>query len=179
MHIPKTQVLITNVSKELFEQGWPRDLDRELFEQKFPSLKPQLCYYTPLGFLSRIVIIFKDEQSALQVFQYLQGRVTDQQKVYLSESLLAKPPSHSDGEVEQTRPQLSLNTSSDVASPTLSPERTDSPTLLKFDNQSELHPYQEPLPKEHAESLVHGTRCLWEDLEQPLSPSITLDEFRH
>lgn len=179
MHIPRTQVLITNVSKQLFDQGWPRDLDRELFDHKFPGLRCQLSYYTPLGFLSRIVIIFKDEQSALKVFHYLKGRLTGEQKVYLSESLLAKPASHSDGEAEQVRPQLRLRTSSDASSPSLSPDRAESPTLLKFDNQSKLHLYQEPLPKEHIEPLAQGTRCLWEDLEQPMSPSITLDEFKH
>lgn len=186
----RVQILLTNVDKKLFKQEWPRDLESELFNDKFPELKSQLKYFSPLPFLNRIVIIFCDETSASKVYDYLLGKHPDGVKVYLSESLL---PQRSNSETDAERinqsnngvtdggkPILSLNTSQEMSasSPTLySPDRAGSPTLLKFDENSEAHLYQEPLPKHKKQPLQIGTKCLWQDQGQPMSPSITLDEF--
>ncbi|CAR28548.1 hypothetical protein ZYGR_0S01810 [Zygosaccharomyces rouxii] len=185
----RVQIILTNVDKKLFKQGWPRDLESELFSTKFPQLKPQLSYFSPLPFLNRIVIIFADEASASQVYNYLVENHPDDVKVYLSESLLSQR-SNSENDTDRIsrskngageRPILSLNTAQEanVSSPTLSPDRTGSPTLLRFDDNSEFHLYQEPLPKNQKQPLQVGTKCLWQDQGQPMSPSITLDEFTH
>ena len=67
----RVQILLTNVDKKLFQQGWPRELESELFNTKFPQLRSRLSYFSPLPFLNRIVIIFADETSAGQVYDYL------------------------------------------------------------------------------------------------------------
>lgn len=187
----KTQILLTNVNKVLFQEGWARDLESKLFDQEFPHLRSKVSYYSPLPFLNRIVIIFKDEASANRVYDYLVSvdHVPEHVKVYLSESLLSQR-SNSESDtgkisgrtVNGNKPILSLNTTEqdgNLTSPTLSPDRAGSPTLLKFDENSEYHRYQEPLPKNEKQPIQVGTRCLWKDVGQPMSPSITLDEFEH
>lgn len=185
----RVQILLTNVDKKLFQQDWPRDLEVELFSTKFPQLKSQLSYFSPLPFLNRIVIIFTDEKSASEVYDYLTENHPSNVRVYLSESLLSQR-SNSESETERIgksgsnggeKPILSLNTAHEgnISSPTLSPDRAGSPTLLKFDKNSEFHLYQEPLPKNQGQPLQVGTKCLWQDQRQPMSPSITLDEFTH
>ncbi|GAV54954.1 hypothetical protein ZYGR_0AS02770 [Zygosaccharomyces rouxii] len=185
----RVQILLTNVDKKLFQQGWPRELESELFNTKFPQLRSRLSYFSPLPFLNRIVIIFADETSAGQVYDYLIENHPGNVRVYLSESLLPQR-SNSETDTERIsknssgggeRPILSLNTAQEanVSSPTLSPDRAGSPTLLRFDKNSEFHLYQEPLPKNQKQPLQVGTKCLWQDQGQPMSPSITLDEFTH
>lgn len=212
---PRTQILITDISKRQFESKWPVELKTELFERKFPELKRKLQYYSPLAFLNRIVIIFDDEPAAVRVYEYLRDSVlkNDQScRVYLAESLLARPRAKSaddsqelsEQEAEKRKPVLSIDTepshtgvnasSLTLGSPSLSPERgtLDSPTLLKFDNESKPHYYQEPLPnldKSRSSSQIpsslristtnssHSSRT---DLNRPPpSPSITINEFYH
>lgn len=230
----KTQILITDIPSECFKQKWPEQLEKELFEDKFPEFKAQLFYYTPLSFLNRIIIILSDEATTLKVFNYVHSLVQDQGrkvKMYLTESLLSKPRSKStddvsnlpeqksqDQESRNDKPILSIDTnplstgvnssSLSIGSPSLSPDRTclESPTLLKFDNQSKLHYYKEPLPKlNRRESLntstsTDDTKYLFKPKQSsasmtiltnltpsstksfdipPPSPSITLNEFHH
>lgn len=168
---PRTQILITDIPRNKFDSKWPEELEKELFEKEFTGLKRKLQYYTPLAFLSRIVIIFDDEAAARTVFEYLKRRLAEIScKIYLAESLLKKPRAKSvddrqdNGDElresrEQRKPVLSINTdpantgvsssSLSLGSPSLSPDRNslDSPTLLKFDSQSKAHYYKEPLPR--------------------------------
>lgn len=168
---PRNQILITDIPKVKFDSKWPEDLEKELFEREFVGLKRKLQYYTPLAFLNRIVIIFDDEAAARTVYEYLQEHLKKSPyRIYLAESLLARPRAKSLDDVEESgspdgeyqshrKPVLSINTypcntgvsssSLSLGSPSLSPERSnlDSPTLLKFDSKSRAHYYQEPLPK--------------------------------
>lgn len=234
---PKTQILITDIPKNSFDSKWPTELEKQLFEVKFPNLKSKLQYYTPLAFLNRIVIIFDDEATAIEVYEYLKTFLKEtgkDVKLYLAESLLAKSRSKSvdDAEsgsplnlsssenVENEKPILSIDTnpsntgvnssSLSLGSPSLSPDRNglESPTLLKFENQSKLHYYKEPLPrfaksksqtslrsndnttylfKPGTQSAVGSSSLtpsssnnLMEGTDfPPSSPSITLDEFTH
>ncbi|SCW03398.1 LAFE_0G09538g1_1 [Lachancea fermentati] len=201
----KTQILITDVPREDFVKGWSQQLEKELFEVKFPDLKSKCEYYTPLAFLSRIVIIFEDEASTLQVYEYLNQELKSRGvKLYLTESLLARPRSKSmDDPVpsKSEKPILAIDTGSSViSSPTLSPERAcgQSPTAMRFPEDGKVHYYQEPAPRpEMAEEPkpqsgkttylykpdlkldVAGVRGGSYGNSPPMSPSITLNEFTH
>ncbi|QLL30926.1 hypothetical protein HG536_0A07410 [Torulaspora globosa] len=179
----RTQILITDIPKIKFDSKWPEDLEKELFEREFVDLKRKLQYYTPLAFLNRIVIIFDDEAAAETVYEYLKDRLRNfSYRIYLAESLLAKPRAKSMDDAEESdspggesqnhcKPVLSINTyrstgasslSLSLGSPSLSPEKNslDSPTLLKFDSQSKAHYYQEPLPRsDRGSSLTSFSSC--------------------
>ncbi|KAM3163677.1 Regulator of calcineurin 2 [Lachancea thermotolerans] len=157
---PKTQILITDVPAQDFACGWPQQLQSQLFDREFPQLKHSCLYYTPLAFLHRVVLIFDQEPATLQVHEFLTRALAGKPvKIFLTESLLAKPraksfdaaPDHvPDFDVEpRAKPQLSLDTHSSPAnSPSLSPDRSDphSPTALKSLEDGKVHLYQEPLP---------------------------------
>lgn len=210
---PRTQILITDIPKKQLESKWPVELERQLFEQKFPELKRKLQYYTPLAFLNRIVLIFEDEVAAVKVYDYLKESLLGNGhsfRIYLTESLLARPRAKSVDQVRESseqiggkdKPVLSIDTdtsktgvnssSLSLGSPSLSPDRNnlDSPTLLKFDNESKLHYYQEPLPGMHktrspprfSPTLKINTTASGSsgDLNRPPpSPSITINGFPH
>lgn len=94
----KTQILVTNLDSEKFNEGWPRSLEETLFQKQFPHITPE--YYSPLPFLHRIVIILSSEDEAVRVFQFVQNYVREvlgltDCKVYLTESLISKPRSKS------------------------------------------------------------------------------------
>lgn len=229
---PRTQILITDIPKNIFDSKWPDDLKKQLFELKFPELKKKLQYYTPLAFLNRIVIIFDDETTTMRIYDFLKQSFKDTGrdfKIYLAESLLMKPRSKSADDLgesgssseelnDEKKPILSIDTnpsntgvnssSLSLGSPSLSPERStlESPTLLKFDSQSKLHYYKEPLPKftkSNSQSSISSTdftKYLFKPEPSPItnpsssgltptpssdlsmpppSPSITLNEFTH
>ncbi|QEU60605.1 Rcn2 [Kluyveromyces lactis] len=94
----KTQILVTDLDSDKFNEGWPRSLEETLFQKQFPHITPE--YYSPLPFLHRIVIILSSEDEAVRVFQFVQNYVREALgltdcKVYLTESLISKPRSKS------------------------------------------------------------------------------------
>ncbi|CCF59216.1 hypothetical protein KAFR_0G01820 [Kazachstania africana CBS 2517] len=167
----KIQILITDLSKDSFASKLPSAIEKKIFAEKFPELSEKLTYFTPLPFLNRIIIILKDEESASKIFKFLEDfipTVDPNIKLYLTESLLvnSRPRAKSDDPfsrgnqaVPSSKPFLSLNTnpfntgiaseSLAVGSPSLSPDRSslESPTLLKFSDNSKPYYYKEPLPK--------------------------------
>ncbi|SCV03193.1 LAMI_0H06216g1_1 [Lachancea mirantina] len=204
---PKTQILITDVSKAQFTKEWPKALEEQLFKTQFPELKKHCTYYTPLAFLNRIVIIFDDEQATLKVYEYLDKNfATDGIKLYLTESLLGKPRARSHEDLshalhEPANVEPAADFSSPCGSPSLSPESVDvsSPTALKFPGDEKMRLYKEPPPKSDAHhhdstsnSFAGETQLLHKpqlslDVSSvkdsragpstPVSPSITLNEF--
>lgn len=209
----RTQILITDIPRDQFESKWPVELESELFDREFPELKRKLQYYTPLAFLNRIVIIFDDEPATVKVYNYLKDSLLAKGhsvKVYITESLLTRPRARSVDDAEgsseeeggKRKPVLSIqtdpsktgisSTSMALGSPSLSPERNtlDSPTLLKFGNESKAHYYQEPLPRvnrprspaQYSPTLAINTSATGakNGLDRPPpSPSITINEFSH
>ncbi|SCV05772.1 LANO_0H14840g1_1 [Lachancea nothofagi CBS 11611] len=175
----KTQILITDIPHQEFDNGWPQTLQKQLFDEKFPHLKKHCQYYTPLAFLHRVVIIFDQEDATLAVHSFLvQDLASKPVKVYLTESLLSRSRSKSEDSTKNSediefhtfkRPQLSLDTQgSQGISVALSPERADthSPTAMKFPNDGKVHYYQEPLPKpespEKQDTTPGSTKLLYQ-----------------
>ncbi|SCU93567.1 LAME_0F04258g1_1 [Lachancea meyersii CBS 8951] len=175
----KTQILITDIPHQDFANGLPQKLQKLLFEEQFPSLKSHCQYYTPLAFLNRVVLIFDQEEATLTVHEFLLEHLASQKpiKVFLTESLLAKPrsKSHDSSPIDNVefhtfkKPQLSLDTQgSPNGSPSLSPDRADprSPTAMKFPDDGKIHYYQEPLPKsespERDNTSQEGTKLLYQ-----------------
>ena len=180
----KTQILITGVPKTRFTAKWPEDLEKQLFVTQFPQHKSKLSYYSPLAFLNRIVIILDDEESAKQIYEFLQPIVTkagDDMKIFLTESLLVprsrsvddtanvtpvRKGSITEALLESGKPILSLDTnpsntgvnanSLSIGSPSLSPQRNNagSPTLLKFSDDSKPCYYKEPLPQSASQTIL-------------------------
>ncbi|CEP64073.1 Rcn2p LALA0_S10e01662g [Lachancea lanzarotensis] len=176
--VPKTQILVTDIPHQEFSDGWPQQLQKQLFEDKFPELKCRCQYYTPLAFLNRVVLIFDEEQATLTIYDYLLQELGTKKpiKVYLTESLLTRPrsKSHDSSTTDEVdfqtfkRPQLSLDTQNTTgSSSSLSPDKaaTHIPTPMKFPEDGKIHYYQEPLPKpEHKEEESkdqHGTKLLY------------------
>lgn len=173
----KTQILITGVPKTRFAAKWPEDVEKQLFTTQFPQYKSKLSYYSPLAFLNRIVIILDDEESAKEIFDFLQPVILkegDDMRIFLTESLLLPRSRSVDDTADVTpmrkssitetlhdcgKPILSLDTnptntginasSLSIGSPSLSPQRNNagSPTLLKFSDDSKPCYYKEPLPQ--------------------------------
>lgn len=95
----KTQILITDIPKNKFSEEWPKWLEKQLFEDKFPELKINLQYFTPLSFLNRIVIIMDTEASTITIYEYLKdviARDSVKMKLYMTESLLISNVNGSD-----------------------------------------------------------------------------------
>ncbi|CCD24958.1 Rcn2p NDAI_0E01420 [Naumovozyma dairenensis CBS 421] len=90
--VKKTQILITDIPKEKFVSKWPQELEEKIFDENFPNLKINLQYFTPLQFLSRIVIIMNDQESTDVIYEFLQKLMKELAptpiKLYLTESLL-------------------------------------------------------------------------------------------
>lgn len=203
----KTQILITDIPKDKFTTKWPSTLENELFEVKFPNFKAKLQYFTPLGFLSRIVIILDDEETTNVIYDYLKTQkdiINDSSiKLFATETLI-KTRSKSSSVVDnlssqfdpKSKPILSLDTNPShtgvdsnsllLGSPTLSPDKTclESPTLLKFsDEDSKLHYYKEPLPKSNSTLSLNGNsqegldNTSDSDSPTPQSPYITVNEY--
>ncbi|AGO11356.1 AaceriACR105Wp [[Ashbya] aceris (nom. inval.)] len=171
----RTQILITDVPKERFDEQWPQQLRHEM-AARFPDVEPE--YFTPLSFLNRVVIIFRNEADTTRVHEWLRERFTrEQYKVYLSEPLVGKPrgrsltaasPQMADGaeETEVERPLLQIDTASAVdsaagglfpPSPSLSPDKQISPTKIKFPDDPKVHYYMEPAPERHTPVPQQGT----------------------
>ncbi|EDO16338.1 hypothetical protein Kpol_1059p28 [Vanderwaltozyma polyspora DSM 70294] len=200
----KTQILITDVPKERFSSSWPQNLEKILFEEKFPHLKPKVQYYTPLAFLNRIVIILDDEKTTLDIYNYLKEHENiknSPMKLFITENLL-KPRSKSSSNAndgvgldsdKELQPILSLDTnplhtgiessSLSLGSSALSPDSgLDSPTLLKISDETDSKPYmyREPLPCSKSVSEISTTRSLSVESDNnqvPKSPSIRVHDF--
>ena len=96
--IERTQILITGIPRDKFLSKWPESLRKTVFEEKFPDLAPKMQYFTPLPFLNRIVIIMTDEESTLQVYNFLKSLIEKENgrlltvdkgiKLFMMESLL-------------------------------------------------------------------------------------------
>ena len=96
--IERTQILITGIPRDKFQSKWPESIKKTVFEEKFPELSPKMQYFTPLPFLNRIVIIMTDEESTLQVYNFLKSLIAKENgrlltvdkgiKLFMMESLL-------------------------------------------------------------------------------------------
>jgi len=196
MNQPKTQILITGIPKIRFTKKWPESLQSQLFEKYFPDYKAKLSYFTPLPFMSRIIIILDDESSAKDIFDYLSPIITnegDDMKIFLTESLLL-PRSRSFDDtdnIHQTRrkssiaeslldsgkPILSLDTdptitgvnatSLSIGSPSLSPETANVDCPTLLKFSNDSKPYYYKEPLPQFSSQTNLTS----NSDNSLSPS--------
>ncbi|KAH3902276.1 uncharacterized protein SCODWIG_01102 [Saccharomycodes ludwigii] len=181
---PKQQILITDIPKEQFNNDWPSALKKELFEKKFPELLPDLLYYTPLPFLSRLIIIFNKESCARRVYDYITGKdngikIVPGVNIYLVESLLQKKHRSKSftGSINQLPSVITTDLQQEISS-TLSPNSINnvntSPTVLKYDNK--VRYYQEPLPKCTPVNIANQQQQQQQQQQQasPVTPSFMM-----
>lgn len=194
----KTQILITDIGKDKFENSWADDLRKMLFEREFLTIRPE--YFTPLPFLNRIVIIFRNEDDALKIYEYLQKYLLGTKvKLCLTESLIGKTRSASadlceyDNNDDTTR-HMTVDTSIDNSksesicnSSSLSPDLPISVTKLKFPDDPHVRYYKEPAPEKLKlkisddktnSNLTHFLYKSKTSDDLPPSPSIVLNEFQ-
>ncbi|SMN20230.1 similar to Saccharomyces cerevisiae YOR220W RCN2 Protein of unknown function [Maudiozyma saulgeensis] len=199
MSQPKTQILITGIPKTRFTKKWPESLQSQLFEKDFPDYKAKLSYFTPLPFLSRIVIILDDETSAKNVYDYLLPIITkegDDMKIFLTESLLL-PRSRSFDDTENVshirrkssvteslldsgKPILSLDTdptitgvnatSLSIGSPSLSPDTANVGSPTLLKFSNDSKPYYYKEPLPQFSSQTNITSIS----DNSLSPSSSM-----
>ncbi|AET41603.1 Rcn2p Ecym_8325 [Eremothecium cymbalariae DBVPG len=195
----KTQILITDIPRERFDERWPQEVERRL-RKEFSNVEPD--YFTPLSFLDRIVIILRRERDTADVYEWLKRElVEDPIKIYLTEPLINKPRSRSavagrdragkDEDLEMDKgvldkdgkPVLKIDISAAEglglgSSPKLSPEKQISPTRLRFPDDPKVYYYMEPAPErsptgpkfsEPCSSCSNGTQYLY----RGRSPSLT------
>ncbi|CCH63039.1 hypothetical protein TBLA_0J00390 [Henningerozyma blattae CBS 6284] len=132
----KTQILITDIPQQAFKSDWPSTLYNLLFVDKFPLIKSDLLYYTPLAFMNRIVLIFGNEENTLKIYDFLKNfqsmknnvnsRNLQEAKIFINEPLITRqraksvddidPLSNTDPTITHVNPLSNLTAKNDTYS---------------------------------------------------------------